>query len=81
MSAVATQFSQTVFLDHELHEIFFEWRTEPSGAVIDVLKVSRGIVELRGVALLNFWSMMKIDKSLSVTVIPNIQPDGGYARR
>lgn len=81
MSAVATQFSQTVFLDHELHEIFFEWRTEGSGAVIDVHKVSRGIVELKGAALLNFWSMLKIDKTLSVTVIPNIQADGGCGRR
>jgi hypothetical protein len=81
MSAVMTRLSQTVFLDSELHEIFFEWRTEASGAVMDVLKVSRGIVELKGIALLNFWSMMKIDKTLGVTVIPNIQADAGYGRR
>ncbi|MFH1980307.1 MAG: hypothetical protein ABIL58_00545 [Pseudomonadota bacterium] len=75
MPGVNTRFSQTIFLDSATHEIIFEWRTGMSGGVIEVIKVSRGVVELKGIALHNFWSMLNIDRTLSVEVIPNIQDD------
>jgi hypothetical protein len=81
MAAMTNRFHQTIFLDAAIHEIIFTWNTDTSGAVMEVLKVSREDIELRGIALLNFWSMLNIDKTLGVTVIPNIHTEGDYDLR
>ena len=80
MSAMTNRFCQSVFLDDASHEIVFEWFTGPSGGVMNVIKVSREDTELKGIALFNFWSMLNLDNSLSVTVVPNIQNDDNYDR-
>lgn len=76
MSEMTQRFTQMIFMDSALHEIIFEWRTDRKGGVMEVVKVSRGPDELKGIALLNFWSMMNMDHGLSVTVVPNILNDG-----